>query len=44
MNGKVQKVDKKIIRNYQYFAAFRTLDDAVHAVKTFNTIKQSLYV
>lgn len=44
MNGKVQKVDKKVIRNYQYFAAFRTLEDAVHAVKTFNTIKQSLYV
>lgn len=44
LNGKVQKVDKKVIRNYQYFAAFRTLDDAVHAVKTFNTIKQSLYV
>jgi hypothetical protein len=44
MNGKVQKVDKKVIRNYKYFAAFRTLDDAVFAAKTFNTIKQSLYV
>ena len=44
LNGKVQKADKKVIRNYQYFAAFRTLDDAVHAVKTFNAIKQSLYV
>ena len=44
MNGKVQKVDKKVIRNYKYFAAFRTLEDAVFAAKTFNTIKQSLYV
>ena len=44
LNGKVQKADKKVIRNYHYFAAFRTLDDAVFAVKTFNTIKQSLYV
>ena len=44
LNGKVQKVDKKVIRNYQYFAAFRTLEDAVHAVKAFNAIKQSLYV
>ena len=43
LNGKVQKVDKKVIRNYQYFAAFRTLDDAVFAAKTFNAIKQSLY-
>ena len=43
LNGKIKKINKNNIHTYKHFAAFRTKEDALEAIRILKVLYQDMF-